>query len=52
MVDLGMYIFKYFNTGGIKPVELLNNAYVEELYESEHVRTDTKRLRVILDAKY
>ena len=28
------------------------NTYVEELYESEHARTSTKWLRVILDAKY
>ena len=28
------------------------DAYAEEVYESEHVCTDHKRLRVILDAKY
>ena len=52
MVDLGMYVFKYLNKGEITHEELFNNAYVEEVYESEHVRTVTKRLRVILDAKY
>ena len=31
---------------------MFNNAYVEEVYESEHVCTATKRLSVILDAKY
>ena len=52
MVDLGTYIFKYLNTGKIKPEELFTNDYVEEVYESDHVLTSTKRLRVILDAKY
>ena len=31
---------------------MFTGAYVEEVYESEHVRTDTKRLCVILYAKY
>ena len=31
---------------------MFTNAYVEELYESEHVCTATEQLRVILDAKY
>ena len=31
---------------------MFTNAYTEEVYESEHVHTATKRLRVILDAKY
>ena len=39
MVDLGTYIFKDLNTGEITPGELFNNAYIEEFYESEHVRT-------------
>ena len=52
MVYFGTYIFKYLNTGKITPEELFTNAYFEELYESEYVRTDTKRLRVILDDKY
>ena len=52
MVDLSTYIFKYLNTGKIIPEESFTNAYVEEVYESEHVRTDTKLLRVILYAKY
>ena len=51
MVDLGTYIFKDFNTGKITPEELFTNAYVKEVYKSEHVRTATKKLRVILDAK-
>ena len=42
MVDLGVYIFKYLNTGGIKPDESFTDAYVEEVYESEHVCTSTK----------
>ena len=35
----------------IKPGFFLN-AYVEEVYESEHLRTATKQVRVILYAKY
>ena len=31
---------------------MFTNAYVEEVYESEHVHTATKKLRVILDDKY
>ena len=52
MVDLGKYIFKDLNTGKITPEEFFTNVYAEEVYESEHVRTATKRLHVILDAKY
>ena len=52
MVNLGTYIFKDLNTGKITPEELFTNAYVEKVYESEHVSTATKRLHVILDAKY
>ena len=52
MVYLGIYIFKYLNIGKIKPEELFTDAYVEEVYDSEHVRTATKRLSVILDSKY
>ena len=52
MINLGTYIFKYLSTGKIIPEELFTNDYVEEVYESEYVRTATKLLRVILDAKY
>ena len=52
MVDLGTYIFKDLNTDKITPEELFTNAYVKEVYESEHVRLATKQLRVILYAKY
>ena len=52
MVDLGTYIFKYFNGGKVTPEESFTNAYVEEVYESQHVRTATKRLRVIFDSRY
>ena len=52
MVDLGTYIFKDLNTGKSTPKESFTNAYVKEVYESEHLRSATKRLRVILDAKY
>ena len=52
MIDLGMYEFKSLNKEKITPKELFTNDYVEEVYESEHVHTATKLLRVILDAKY
>ena len=52
MVDLGTYEFKYLNTRKITPEESFTNVYAKELYESEHVRTSTKLLHVILDAKY
>ena len=51
-VDLGTQEFKILNTGKIIPEEYFTNAYTEEVYELEHVCTDTKRLYVILDAKY
>ena len=41
--------FKYRET---TPEELFTNAYTEDVYESEHFRTDTKQLRVILYTKY
>ena len=52
MVYLGMYEFKILNTGEITPEESFTNAYVDEVYDLEHVCTSTKLLRVILDAKY
>ena len=52
MVDLGAYVFKDLNTGKIIPEESFTDAYVEEFYGSDHVSNATKRLRVILDAKY
>ena len=52
MLDLGMYLIKELNTGKITPGEQFTNAYVEELYALEHVRTATKLLGVILDDKY
>ena len=52
MIDLGTYIFKNLNTEKIKPQRLFTNAYVEGVYESEHVRTSIKQLRIILYAKY
>ena len=49
---MGTYIFKDLNKGKNKTEYLYTDAYVEEVYESEHVCTATKQLRVILDAKY
>ena len=50
MVDLGTYEFLIFNIGEITP-KSFSNAYAEEVYESEHVHTDTKLLYVILYTK-
>ena len=52
MVDLGTCVFKYLNIWKITPEESSKLAYVEELYESQHVRTSTKQFCVILYAKY
>ena len=52
MVDLVAYVFKDLNTREIKPGESFTDAYVKEVYESEHVFTATKQLHVVLDAKY
>ena len=52
MLNLGTYGFKYLETGKITPKELFMNAFAGEVYESEDIRTSTKQLRVILDAKY
>ena len=47
-----MNIFKYLNTGKFTPEEPFTNTYIKEAYDSEHARTDTKLLGVILYAKY
>ena len=52
MIDLVICVFKYLNTGKRTPKESFTNANTREVYESEHVHTTTKQLRVILDAKY
>ena len=52
MVDLGTYVFKDLNIGKNKTEEQFTDAYVKEVYKSEHVRTDAKRLLIILYAKY
>ena len=43
MVNLGAYEFINVNTRKITPEESFKNTYVEEVYESEHVRTYTKK---------
>ena len=43
---------KDLNIGESTPKESFTNAYVTEIYESEHLLSATKRLRVILDDKY
>ena len=52
MVDLGMYEFIYFETGKITPEELFMNAYSDEVYKLDQVRTSNKWLLVTLDARY
>ena len=52
MVDLGRYKFKNLSTEKIKTEYSFTNTYVQEVYESEHVHTFTKTLRVIIDTKY
>ena len=47
-----MYIFKCSNTEKITTEESFTNAYIEEVYESENVRTAAKLKHVILYAKY
>ena len=47
-----MFIIQDLNKGKITPEEYFINAYVNEVYNSQHVRTATKWLIVILDAKY
>ena len=48
MVDLVTY---EFNAGKITPKEWFSNSYAEEVYELEHLCTDTKLLRDILNTK-
>ena len=52
IIDLGTYEFKYLNTVKITPEEYFVNAYVDKVYEQYQVRTSTKQLPTILDAKY
>ena len=47
MNDMGMYAFKYINTGKITPEEIFMNAYAKEIYESEQVRTSTLKICAI-----
>ena len=50
--DLGMYGFINLSTGKIKPEKLFMNDDAEDFFELEKFRTATKRLHVILDARY
>ena len=52
MVDLGTYEFKDSEAEKIAPEELFMIVYADEVYESEQFLTSTRRLRLILDAKY
>ena len=52
MVSLVMYKFKIENIDEITPKEYFTDAYVEEFYEQNNVRTFTKLFRITLDARY
>ena len=52
MVDICTDEFNNLKTGKITPEYLFTNAYTEDIHESENVCTPSKRLHVILDAKY
>ena len=52
MVALDAYVFKYLNTGNIKPEYVFTDAYAKEVHDSEHVCTATKQLRAISYTKY
>ena len=52
MVDLGAYLCKDLNTSKLKTYESFTETYIKDIYELEHVHTDTKLLCVLLDAKY
>ena len=52
IVDLGTYIFKDLNTSKSTPEEFFTGDYVKEVYKSENLLTATKKLHIILDAKY
>ena len=52
MVDLGAYLCKDLNTSKLKTYESFTDTYIKDLYDSEHVHTDTKLVFVLLDAKY
>ena len=43
MADIGTYECTDSETGKITPEELFMNAYADEVYENEQVRTYTKR---------
>ena len=49
---MGTYECKYLSTGEITHEESFTDAYVKEVFESEHVRTAKKLLHVMLNAKY
>ena len=51
MIDLGTYEIKYLNTGKMTPEKSFTNAYIDEIYELEQVRTSTKQLHTNLYAK-
>ena len=49
MVNLGTYEFQGLDTGKITPKIFFKNSYVEEVFESESVRTSNKLVCKILD---
>ena len=49
--SFGYVYIEIFNTGMITPIEYFTNAYVEGLFNYEHVRTLPKRLNTFLYTK-
>ena len=52
LVHLNMYDFNILNSVKIIPEEPFMNSYAEGIHELEQICTSTKRLRIVLDAKY
>ena len=52
MVDIITYDFKLLIYNKVKPEESFINAYVGELLESEGKMSSTRRILIVLDAKY
>ena len=46
-----IWVSIYLNIEKITPEESFTDAYVKEVYESEHVCTATKKLHAISDSK-
>ena len=52
MLDVSTYEFKLLTEKKVKPEESFINAYVDECLDSEGTISSTRRIHIILDAKY